>query len=193
MVELLKLHLGCGKNPLKGYVNVGLADFPHIDVRADVRKLPFKDESATIIYASHLLEYFDRCCEIDGKVEAHEVLKEWKRVLVPGGIIRVAVPDFAALVQVYNKYKNLNPKNGVLGPIYGHWPIPGGMVCHKTIYDFDTLSQTLTKAGFIGIKYWDWKQVFVGENIGFDDQSKAYWPPFDENGIHVSLNLEAMK
>lgn len=191
---MLKLHLGCGKNPLNGYVNVGLADFGHISIKTDARNLPFKDESAEVIYASHLFEYFDRCCEVNGKIEAFEVLKEWRRVLATGGILRLAVPDFPRLIEVYTKYRNLNKGGGVLGPLYGHWPIPGGMVHHKTVYDFDTLKDVLVQAGFHNVRQWNWREVFVGENAGFDDQSQAYVPHMDkENGVLTSLNLEAEK
>jgi len=46
----VKLHLGCGKRYIPGFVHVDLADFPHIDYRSDVRSLPMlKDESADLI------------------------------------------------------------------------------------------------------------------------------------------------
>lgn len=193
---MLKLHLGCGKKKLVGYTHIDLADYPHIDYRQDVHTLPMiKDESVELIYASHTLEYFDRCCERDGRIEVFDVLKEWRRVLAPGGILRLAVPDFEKLIEVYLKYRHLDKGGGVLGPIFGHWPIPGTdiTVCHKTVYDFQTLSNVLTKAGFSDIRRWDWRKVFVDENAGFDDYSQAYYPFDKENGILTSLNVEATK
>ena len=60
-MEGVKLHLGGGKRYFEGYVHVDLADYPHIDYRHDVKTLPmFKDDSISLIYASHVLEYFDR-------------------------------------------------------------------------------------------------------------------------------------
>lgn len=192
----MKLHLGCGKRKLAGYTHIDLADYPHIDYKHDIHTLPMiADGSVDLIYASHVLEYFDRCCERDGKIEVFEVLKEWRRVLAPGGILRLAVPDFDKLVEVYHYYRNLNQGGGVLGPIFGHWPIPGTdvTVYHKTVYDFNALSEVLTKAGFSNIKCWDWRKVFIDENAGFDDYSQAYYPFDKESGILTSLNLEATK
>src|SRR5262249_5928010 len=97
----IKVHLGCGKRIFARYVHIDLADYSHIDYRHDIRQLPMLESgSVSLIHASHCLEYFDR-------MEVLPVLSEWRRVLRPGGIIRLAVPDFAALAQVYVKHQNL--------------------------------------------------------------------------------------
>ena len=181
------LHLGCGKRFLPGYIHIDLADYPHIDYQHDVKSLPmFKDLSVDLIYASHVIEYFDR-------IEIMDVLKEWYRVLKFGGILRLAVPDFEALVKVYIKYKDLNL---ILGPLYGRWEIPGvnKVIYHKTVYDFISLKEILEKVGFKNVRKWNWRKVFVGRYKGYDDYSQAYIPHMDkENGILISLNVEAKK
>lgn len=180
------VHLGCGKRYLKGYIHVDLADFPHIDFRHEIRSLPmFEDKSVDLIYASHCFEYFDR-------VEAVDVLKEWRRVLKKGGLLRLAVPDFEGLIKVYEKYHDLDR---VIGPMFGRWPIPGGntVVYHKTIYDLSALQDKLIECGFSNVSRWVPEEVFAGENAGFDDYSRAYVPHMDRNGIHVSLNLQAKR
>lgn len=61
----------------------------------DIRRgLPFTDESVDVVYHSHILEHIDREL-VDG------FLKEVKRVLVPGGIHRIAVPDMEHLCKTY--------------------------------------------------------------------------------------------
>ena len=113
----LRIHLGCWKRYLPGFVHVDLCDFPHIDYRHDIATLPmFADGSAELVYASHCLEYFDR-------EQAREVLREWGRVLRPGGILRVAVPDFPALVKVYEATGDIHR---ILGPLYGRMEIQEG-------------------------------------------------------------------
>lgn len=183
----LRLHLGCGARFLPGYVHVDLADHPHIDYQQRVDQLPmFQDDSVETIYASHVLEYFDR-------LEASGVLREWCRVLKPGGILRLAVPDFEALVAVYAKYGDLSR---ILGPLYGRWVVPGTgvVIYHRTVYDFASLASTLREAGFGEVARWDWRSVFVGELAGFDDYSQAYVPHMDKaEGILISLNVEARK
>lgn len=189
----VKLHLGCGKRFLSGFIHIDLANYKHIDYEGDIKSLPmFSDSTVDLIYASHVLEYFD----LD---EAINVLKEWHRILKKGGILRLAVPDFGALASAYMIYGNVDR---IRGPLYGKWKIPGRweissadkIVYHKTVYDFFSLTDALCKAGFINIRRWDWRKVFIDEHKGFDDFSQAYIPHMDkENGILISLNIEAEK
>ena len=83
-----RLHLGCGKRYLEGYIHIDINELDHIDHVTSVDDLSmFSDNSVKEIYGSHLLEYFD-------KFEVQSVLKEWKRVLEPGGELKLAVPNF---------------------------------------------------------------------------------------------------
>jgi predicted SAM-dependent methyltransferase len=183
----VKIHLGCGKRNLKGYVHIDLADYPHINYKHNINSLPMlEDNSVDLIYASHVLEYFDR-------YEVLNVLKEWKRVLMPGKILRLAVPDFESLLEVYKQTRSLSK---IIGPIFGRWEIPGSdmIIYHKTVYDFIDLKSVLIESGFSEVKRWDWKTVFTGENENFDDYSQAYFPHMDkEKGKLISLNVEAIK
>ena len=114
----MKLHLGCGKRYIPGFVHVDLVDLNHIDYRHAVDNLPmFQDDSVELIYASHVFEYFDR------QEAALRVLTEWRRVLRTGGILRLAVPDFPALMKVYELSGDLNK---ILGPLYGRWIVECG-------------------------------------------------------------------
>lgn len=180
----MKLHLGCDKRFIPGFVHIDLADYPHIDHRHDIRRLPMiADGAAELIYVCHALEYFDR-------VEVLQVLREWRRVLQPSGVLRVAVPDFGALVQVYRKYDDLNK---IIGPLFGRWPIPGGdlTIYHRTVYDFTALKSVLESAGFAEVHRYDWRQTI---HKNYDDYSQAYVPHMDkEHGLLVSLNVEATK
>lgn len=184
---MIKLHLGCGKRFIAGFIHIDLATYSHIDYKHDVQTLPmFEDDAVDLIYASHVIEYFDRD-------EAVEVLGEWRRVLKKGGKLRLAVPDFKALAIAYNKYKNLDL---ICGPLYGRWEISGTdkIVYHKTVYDYSSLKTALEKAGFVNVKKWDWREVFVGKLREFDDYSQAYVPHADKkSGILISLNIEAEK
>jgi len=80
----VKLNLGCGPDHFKGWVNVDSSPDEKPDVVADVIDLPFEDNSVDEIFASHILEH------VDWRVPA---LEEWHRVLRPGGVIVVIVPD----------------------------------------------------------------------------------------------------
>ena len=57
----MKLHLGSGSRYLEGYLHVDIADYEHIDIKSSVDKLNTIDnDTVDEIYASHVLEYFDR-------------------------------------------------------------------------------------------------------------------------------------
>lgn len=186
MTSEIKLHLGCGKRRLSGYIHIDLSDYSHIDYRCSVNKLDMiNDGSVSIIYASHVLEYFS-------DKEAPSVLAEWYKKLKIGGILRLAVPDFGALVAVY---QDTNRIELISGPILGIWQVSEWQqVQHKCLYDYRKLTQRLFKANFTAVRKWYWQEVFVGELAGFDDYSQAYIPHMDkEKGTLISLNLEAEK
>lgn len=184
--NLLKVHLGCWHRFIPGFVHVDLCDMPHIDHKSPIDDLPFfQDEVAELIYCSHALEYFDRD-------QTKRVLKEWRRVLAPGGMLRLAVPDFEALMQVYQRTKDLSR---LLGPLYGKMSIttPEGpkTLYHKTTYDQASLSALLEECGFVGVEPWDWRATV---HAHIDDHSQAYFPHMQKDtGILVSLNLQARK
>lgn len=184
MKEALKLHVGCGKRLLPGFVHIDLADYPHIDWQKDVRDLSFLPaHSAQLLYASHVIEYFDRW-------EVVEVLRNWRQVLQPGGTLRLAVPDFEAMATLYMENKDLG---AYLGPLYGRMEISGTdtKIYHKTTYDFASLESVLIENGFENVRRYDWTKTIHKE---VDDHSQAYLPHMDkEHGTLISLNVEATK
>jgi ubiquinone/menaquinone biosynthesis C-methylase UbiE len=161
-------------------VHVDYSQLPHVDYVADVRCLEmFEDGSAELIYASHVLEYFDM-------TEVPAVLGEWHRVLVVGGTLRLAVPSFSALCELY---KRTGCVATVLGPIYGRWDTGERVLHHGSAFDFVSLATLLRAAGFKSIRQWDWREV---EHGGVDDFSQSYWPHMDKKqGLLLSLNVEA--
>ena len=181
---MIRIHLGCGKRNIPGFIHVDLAKFPHIDYQHRIDRLPmFKTGSADLIYCSHAFEYFDRD-------EAKAVLQEWRRVLKKGGVLRLAVPDFDALVRVYKKYGKIQK---IIGPLYGRWLIPGTkkIIYHKTVYNFHDLKELLEKQGFTKVHRYDWWKTIHKD---YDDYSQAYVPHMDKKrGILISLNVEAIK
>jgi predicted SAM-dependent methyltransferase len=91
MAELLKLHVGCGKRLIPGFVHIDQVAFAHVDHVQDIRRLAnFADNSASLIYACQVIEYFDY-------EEVIGVLTDWRRVLAPGGVLRLSVPNFAVI------------------------------------------------------------------------------------------------
>lgn len=89
------INLGCsiyadrypGWINVDGYCKAG-DDYQRPTVRADVQALSFADECAQLVYAGHLLEHFP-------PDEAPALLREWWRVVRPGGALVVVIPDIA--------------------------------------------------------------------------------------------------
>jgi predicted SAM-dependent methyltransferase len=181
----IQLHLGCWKRHIPGFIHVDLCDLPHIDYKHGVDSLPmFQDSSVDLIYTSHVFEYFDR-------QEAVAVLKEYRRVLKIGGTLRIAVPDFEALLEVYHRTNDLSR---ILGPLFGRMIINENTdsphtLYHKTVYDFHSLKAVLEANGFVNVRRYDWRDTVHKD---YDDFSQAYFPHMDkEHGLLTSLNVEA--
>ena len=176
----IQLHLGCGDRYLPGFIRIDIRKLPDVDYVASADNLEmFKNNSVNLVYACHLLEHFKRN-QID------KVLKEWRRVLKPGGILRLATPDFEQLVKVYRRTKDLKL---ILGPLVGRQDYPENT--HYIVFDFPALSQALKKAGFKRIRRYDWRKT---THKDYDDLSQAYISHMDkEKGVLISLNVEAIK
>jgi len=176
----VKLHLGCGTRYIPGFIHVDIRKLPHVDYVTSADKLKmFKEGSVDLIYACHILDHFKR-----GQID--DVLKEWHRVLKPGGILRLAVSDFEQIVKVYLKYKDFKL---VIGPLMGRQDYPANT--HGMIFDFSYLYEFLKKAGFKKIRRYNWEETIHKD---YDDLSQAYIPHMDKkHGILISLNVEAEK
>lgn len=177
----LRLHLGCGDRLISGFVHVDARALPHVDVVSELHELPaFASGSAALIYASHVLEHF-------GRHDCRAVLSEWYRILAPGGVLRLSVPDFEQLIKVYDA--SGRDLETVLGPLVGGQTHPYNY--HYNAFDSRRLSRILTEVGFSEVRPWDWRTT---EHAGVDDFSQAYYPHMDKaSGIQISLNLEGVK
>jgi len=176
----MKLHLGCGKRDFgNDWVHIDGGEFNHIQSH-DIINLDYKN--VDVIYASHVLEYFDRD-------EAKEVLLKWIECLKDGGILRLAVPDFECIAQLYTSKQY--PLSSFLGPLYGKMDMGDEKIYHKTVYDYNSLKSLLITCGFKNVRRYNWRET---EHSHIDDHSQAYLPHMDkEQGRLISLNVEAEK
>jgi len=84
----LKLDLGCGRNKVPGFHGVDLYS-PDADTKLDLLTFPWPwaDESVIEIHASHFIEHIDQ-------EKRWPFFEECWRVLKPGGIMRIFVPNW---------------------------------------------------------------------------------------------------
>lgn len=82
-----KLHLGCGTNILKRYINLDVIKLRGVDVVHDLNKFPypFKDNIFDEIYGYHIFEHLDNMMK---------VMEELYRISKPNGVIRMLVPYY---------------------------------------------------------------------------------------------------
>ncbi|WP_445636133.1 Methyltransferase type 11 domain-containing protein [Nostoc sp. DSM 114161] len=140
----IKLHIG-GEETHPDWKIFNIESRPEVDYVGNASDLSqFETNSITAIYASHVLEHF--YYGIDD--ELTNTLKEWHRVLKPGGQIFISVPDFKKICWLY-----LHPEFSVYDRMYLMQMIFGGQTnindVHKVGFDFEILSIFLEKVGFI--------------------------------------------
>jgi predicted SAM-dependent methyltransferase len=83
----MMLDIGCGEKK-RGYIRLDLRKTSSVDVVADARALPFRDEAFDYVYSSHLIEHISHR-------EVNNVLAEWVRVLKKKvRLLKFVVPTF---------------------------------------------------------------------------------------------------
>lgn len=182
--NLVCLNLGCGNKKLKGFINIDERALPDIEYPStDIRNLAmFKNDSVDYIYVCHVLEHLVRS-------DTFAALKEWNRILKPNGLIRIAVPDWDAVVDYYLKNRDLE---NILNLLYGsRGDQEKNELLHRRVFNFANLRSLLYEAGFKRIQRYSPSETFHSD---IDDYASAYLPHMDfANGMLVSLNIEASK
>lgn len=134
----IKLHLGCGDYWFDGYLNIDIGVYGGTDMLFDIRqKLPFQDQVVEIIEAYEVVEHFT-------KPEIESMLLDWHRVLIPGGQIRVSVPDSKALLNEYVLASTQEEKDKYITYLYGF----SGPQSHHWMYTESSLKKLFETAGF---------------------------------------------
>jgi SAM-dependent methyltransferase len=186
------LNIGSGDRPVAGWINIDLypAEFA-FDVRWGI---PLRDSSVDRIYMAHVLEHF----YFPG--EAVPILQDLRRVLRPGGVLRIVVPDlekyFGAYVandeQFFRNRKSTWGGNGSslheLLNYAGAGVMPDGFDQHKFGFDFATLSGTLRRCGFAEIRRCTYMNS-SDPQLRIDDFSRVAGA--NSAGEHYSLFVEA--
>lgn len=170
-----KLHIG-GTIRTPGWEILDANPGPHVDHVCNANDLSrFAENTFGELYASHVVEHFDYIEELP------DTLKEWNRVLLPGGKIFLSVPDLEILATLFlDKNKlNLEERFFVMRMIYGG---------HVDEYDYhyaglneEFFTTFLAGAGYINIRR-------VTQFGLFHDTSTMLF-----KGVAISLNMIAEK
>jgi len=89
------INVGCGRRFARGWRNFDLCpSTPDVEAIDSRLHLPFADGTVDLAYSSHMLEHLSRD-------DARGFARECFRVLRPGGIVRIVVPDLEGIVRAY--------------------------------------------------------------------------------------------
>lgn len=157
-----KLHLGCGRHVLKGWLNTDSKPISKKAICLDATKpFPFEQDIFDYVYSEHMIEHISY-------VQGIQLLSESFRVLKPGGKIRIATPDLyfftglcgsdkSELQKAYIKHATDRwidykpPRYDGTFVVNNHFYSWG----HQFLYDEETLGHSLATAGFTNISKYE--------------------------------------
>lgn len=112
-----------------------------ITFRELTKPLPFENNTVDFAYTSHFLEHLS-------KENCNKVLSEIYRVLKPGGIARLVIPDLSYFIKQYEQNKKENNPEAADIFMVGIWVINGARDPHLWMYDAESFSIRLKNIGF---------------------------------------------
>lgn len=140
----MKLNIGAGEKRLQGYTGVDVVARGAADIVAPAHQIPLEDGVVEEVLAIHLLEHFYQW-------EADDALKEWKRLLKPGGKLVLELPNLRKCME--NILSGFT-KDGKHPDQMGWWGLFGDprqrdpYMSHKFGYTPESLTALLESHGF---------------------------------------------
>ena len=173
------VHIGCGKTNSPEFINVDARPLSHVHIVTDnITSLPdFNNGTVDLVYMCHILEHIKR-------KDLKKVLSEMKRVLKKGGLLRLSVPDFDKLLEVYiASGKDINAiSRQLMGGQDHEYNI------HYSVFNHHRLTELLKEVGFQKVVSWD------PDNCQYHNFKDRASRKMKANGkeFMISLNLEAI-
>jgi predicted O-linked N-acetylglucosamine transferase (SPINDLY family)/predicted SAM-dependent methyltransferase len=172
----IRLHIG-GQEYHQDWKILDALPRKEVDFIGNAKNLSqFANDSISAIYTSHVLEHFHYLLND----ELTSTLKEWHRVLEPGGELMVSVPNLQLICSLY-----VDPHTPASDRYHLMRMIFGGHLdeydVHKVGFDQDILGMYLKNAGFRDLQV-------VSEFGLFNDCSSLLF-----GGVPISLNMIAKK
>jgi SAM-dependent methyltransferase len=194
----LQLHIGSGPYVLDGWINMDV--FPAQLSTNVLWGLPFSDGQCRYVFLSHLLEH------LFYPTDAMSLLEDIYRILMPGGVVRIVVPDIAQCIRAYQennmaffqqRFEHWGAGDGHTTRLEhflayaGAGPDPAWLFeAHKFGFDFETLERALQRAGFKNIQHSQF-MASTYKALRVDVHSQVASAKYGEQ--YYSLFVEAVK
>jgi SAM-dependent methyltransferase len=151
-----RLHWGCGASAHPGWINSDRGDYPGVDVVCDIREgLPLDTDSIDYAVSIHALPELPYPALIPA-------LRELRRVLKPGGVLRLALPDLEKSLDAYRS----GDRDHFLIPDEEMTSMGGKLVAQLVWYGYsrtpfvrDFVEEILVKAGFSRVNQLEYRET----------------------------------
>jgi ubiquinone/menaquinone biosynthesis C-methylase UbiE len=147
----LRLNIGCGARVLDGWTNCDIQANQNAprppEILCDAKSIPLPDGCATELMAIHVFEHFYRW-------EVETVLAEWRRLLRPGGVLVLELPNLIKCCENYLAGRmrgGKDPDQLARWGIYGDPRTGDKFMCHPWGYSPEELQSILEANGFRGV------------------------------------------
>ena len=172
-----KLHVGCGKRRVPGWLNVDIQN-SEFDLDLGYGKLPFPDSHFSAVASQHVIEHLEL------ERELIPLLYELNRCMVPGAEIWLSCPSMYKVCKSYLEdggvgllqdrisrfpnwsLKGLPPSHIVNKLFHQHGQ-------HKNLFDFPLLTAVLEKTGFVDVKEVD-ERAFLNRFPEFPERNDGF-------------------
>jgi len=140
----MKLNIGCGKRRLPGYTGIDAVQRDNVDIVAEAHAIPLSDGCADEVLAVHLVEHVFPW-------QVPDLLREWHRLLKPGGLLALEMPDLMKACRnlVEDRRIGKHPDQAHMWALYGDDTLKDPFMMHKAGWWFDRLKPVVEAAGFI--------------------------------------------
>jgi predicted SAM-dependent methyltransferase len=140
-----RINLGCGFDRRPGYLNIDFQQFHEPDLVADVRNLAMLPSAGyDEIVAQDVLEHLPRA-------DALRTLKEWARLLRPGGVLLLRLPDLVGLLGLFVGRPGREDQEELVQCLFGTQAYDGDF--HQNGFTEVLLRHYLHEAGFAAVHF----------------------------------------